>query len=167
MNDPPLETKIPRGTIVHEEVARVHFDGACQPPKGGGLATFGFVIDGALEHRDGGLAVPPWSAHATNNVAEYVGAIRALEWLLEHRFQGIVVVLGDSQLVVRQMRGEYEVKAEHLKAYHARLSQLAQQFREVRFDWVPREENAEADRLSKEALLAELPAARKLRQPAE
>jgi ribonuclease HI len=167
MTEPPLEAKIPRGTTAPEKIARVHFDGACQPPKGGGVATYGFVVDGALEGQDSGLAVPPWSAHATNNVAEYVGAIRALEWLLAHDFRGIVVIVGDSQLVIRQMQGEYEVKAEHLKAYHDFLTRLSQEFSEVRFEWVPREQNIEADRLSKEALHDALPAARQLRPATE
>ncbi|MCI4350443.1 MAG: ribonuclease HI family protein [Thermoplasmata archaeon] len=164
MTEAPLDSHLPRGTIVNEPVARVHFDGACQPPRGGGVATFGFVVDGTnLSHTDKGLAVPPWSPNATNNVAEYVAAIRALEWLRGRSFSGIVVVIGDSQLVIRQMNGEYDVKAEHLKAYHAHLQRLVQEFKEVRFEWVPREENTEADRLSKEALIDALPAARKLR----
>ncbi|MCI4318616.1 MAG: ribonuclease HI family protein [Thermoplasmata archaeon] len=164
MTEPPLEPRIPRGTVVHEPIVRVAFDGACQPPKGGGVATYGFVVEGeGLEHRDKGLAVPPWSPHATNNVAEYVAATRALEWLLERGYRGIVLVAGDSQLVIRQMQGEYEVRAEHLREYHAQLARLVAQFEDVRFSWIPREQNVEADRLSKEALLEALPLARKLR----
>ena len=164
MSEPPLESRIPRGTAVHEPIVRIQFDGACQPPKGGGVATYGFVVEGGgFHHRDKGLAVPPWSPHATNNVAEYVGAIRALEWLLDRAFRGIVLVVGDSQLVIRQMRGEYEVRAEHLRAYHTQLAQLAGRFENVRFEWVPREENTEADALSKEALLEAMPIARRLR----
>ncbi len=47
------------------------------------------------------------------------------------------------------MSGEYEVRAEHLKAYHERLAALVGQFEEVRFNWVPRGENQRADELSK------------------
>jgi ribonuclease HI len=61
-------------------------------------------------------------------------------------------VEGDSQLVIRQMNGEYEVRAEHLKAYHDWLAQLARSFPKVEFRWVPREENAMADALSKRAV---------------
>jgi ribonuclease HI len=105
--------------------------------------------------------VKPWSRHSTNNVAEYVAAIRALEYLLSRGFRGPVLVFGDSQLVVRQMTGEYEVKAEHLKAYHAHLEKLAAQFEELRFHWVRREENARADELSKAAFRAEAPLIRR------
>jgi ribonuclease HI len=140
----------------------VHFDGACQPPRGGGVATYGFTIEGeGLDYEESGLAVPPWSPRATNNVAEYTAAIRALEHLAGTGFRGQVLLIGDSELVVRQMQGEYEVRAEHLKAYRERLQQLATRFGDVRFVWVPREENARADALTQEALRrAEIDAAR-------
>lgn len=148
------EPKLPRGTTVFPEVVQVHFDGACEPPAGGGVATYGFVVEGPdLHYEDCGLAVAPWSPRATNNVAEYTAAIRALEWLSAQGFRGTVLLFGDSQLVVRQMSGEYAVRAEHLKAYHQHLAALAQRFGEVRFRWVPRSENELADRLSKQALV--------------
>lgn len=144
---------IPRGVATLAGTVEVHFDGACAPPKGGGVATFGFHLEGAgYLHEDHGLAVRPFSEHATNNVAEYVAAIQALEWLAKQGYPGDVVLLGDSQLVIRQMQGEYEVRAEHLRAYHERLGQLSRRFRRVEFRWVPREQNGRADALSKMAL---------------
>jgi len=131
----------------------VHFDGACQPPGSEGVAGWGFVIDGpGLHYEDFGLATRPYSPHSTNNVAEYVGAIRALEQLRSIGYSGDVVVEGDSQLVIRQMNGEYEVRKEHLKAYHEWLRRLAEGFVKVEFRWVPREENTLADALSKRAV---------------
>ena len=85
-------------------------------------------------------------------MAEYVAAIRALEWLAEHGYRGAVRAYGDSQLVVRQMDGSYRVRAEHLRAYHDRLLQLTRSFASVEFEWVPRERNERADELSKRAL---------------
>ena len=147
------DREVPRGVATLDGPVEVHFDGACAPPKGGGVATFGYHLEGAgYLHEDRGLAVRPYSEHATNNVAEYVGAIRALEWLRAHGYRGPVVLVGDSQLVIRQMTGEYEVKAEHLKAYHEHLTQLARRFRQVEFRWVRRSENVRADALSKLAL---------------
>ena len=144
---------LPRAQLVFPSLVEVHFDGACQPPSGGGVATYGFTVDGeGLEHEESGLAAPPWSPRSTNNVAEYTAAIRALEHLRERGFRGQVLLIGDSELVIRQMQGEYAVRAEHLKAYRERLHQLARQFAEVRYIWVPREENQRADELSKEAL---------------
>ena len=137
----------PEGPIV------VHFDGACEGGHGGSIATYGFTIEGpGLRLEDGGLAVPPFHERATNNVAEYAGAICALERLVASGYAGEVVLAGDSQLVLRQMSGEYAVRAEHLGAYHERLRQLVARFRRVEFRWVPREENARADALSKAAL---------------
>lgn len=131
----------------------VHFDGACQPPKGPGVATFGFTIEGeGLYFEERGLATRPYSEHSTNNVAEYVAAIRALEWLRGQRYRGPVVVAGDSQLVIRQMLGEYRVRTEHLKAYQSWLARLASEFSAVEWRWVPRRENSRADSLSKVAL---------------
>jgi ribonuclease HI len=141
----------------------VHFDGACQPPKGPGVATFGFVVEGeGLYAEEYGLATPPYSEHSTNNVAEYVAAIRALEWLRSQGYRGAVTVAGDSQLIIRQMKGEYEVRTEHLAAYHTWLHTLAKEFQSVEWQWVPREENRRADALSKRALEDARPAARRL-----
>jgi ribonuclease HI len=109
-------------------------------------------VGGGLDFEDQGLAAPPWSPRATNNVAEYQAAICALEYLHRQGFRGTVVMHGDSQLVVRQMRGEYEVRAENLKPFHERLRQLEGMFEQVQFEWIPREENGRADALSKLAL---------------
>lgn len=147
--------ELPRGTTLLPEIAQVHFDGACEPARGGGIATYGFLVEGAgPPYEECGLAVRPWSPHATNNVAEYTAAIRALEHLSGAGFRGHVLLMGDSQLVVRQMSGEYEVRAPHLKAYHDRLGALVRHFADVRFVWVPREQNQRADALSKRAFEA-------------
>lgn len=148
-------------------MVQVRFDGACQPARGGGIATFGFTVEGeGLDHEGSGLAVPPWSPQATNNVAEYSAAICALEWLLGQGYAGPVLVLGDSELVIKQMNGDYEVRAEHLKAYHDRLAQLGAKFADVKFVWVPREDNRRADELSKIAIEEATPDARRLRRMA-
>jgi ribonuclease HI len=148
------ENRIPRGVArMDVPTLQIHFDGACQPPKGPGIATYGYTIEGpGFYEEDRGLATRPYSEHSTNNVAEYVAAIRALEWLRSHDLHGAIVVSGDSQLVIRQMLGEYEVRTEHLRAYHDRLAQLAAEFASVTWRWIPREQNARADALSKQAL---------------
>jgi ribonuclease HI len=137
---------------------RVHFDGACQTIGGRRIAAYGFWLEGegGLRHEEWGLAVPPGHPRATNNVAEYVAAIRPLEWLVARPYSGDVEMIGDSQLVVRQVTGEYRVREEHLTAYHARLAQLVSRFRRVEFRWVRREENPRADLLSKRAIEAAL-----------
>ncbi|MHB1866510.1 MAG: ribonuclease HI [Thermoplasmata archaeon] len=139
----------------------VHFDGACEPARGGGVAAYGFTVEGEGQDREAsGLAVPRNDPSATNNVAEYVGAIRALEFLARSGYSGPVEIRGDSQLVIRQSTGEYAVRTAHLKPLHDRLMELTKSFEEVRFRWVPREENQRADALSKQGLLGRPAAAR-------
>jgi ribonuclease HI len=159
------DDQIPRGvTTLDGHGVHVHFDGACQPPKGPGVAAYGFTVEGeGLDFEDCGLATRPYSEHSTNNVAEYVAATRALEWLHEQGYRGAVIASGDSQLVIRQMRGEYQVRTEHLQAYQSWLARLAREFAAVEWRWIPREQNGRADALSKLALEEARPAARRLR----
>jgi len=88
---------------------------------------------------------------ATNNVAEYRGAIAALERLLRWKVDRVVLRL-DSQLVVRQLNGSYRVKDAGLKPLHARAMELIARFSSVELQHVPRAENALADRLANQAL---------------
>jgi len=122
------------------------------------VAAYGFTIEGGgLDREESGLAVPRHDPTATNNVAEYIGAIRALEYLARCGYSGPVEVRGDSQLVIRQATGAYTVRAPHLKPLYDRLMELTRGFEEVRFRWVPREENRRADALSKQGLIGRRP----------
>jgi ribonuclease HI len=164
-DEPGPDALVPRGIASGESgPVRVYFDGACEPARGGGLATFGYTIEGAgFDLEECGLAVRPYSERATNNVAEYAGAIQALERLHGLGYTGPVEVRGDSQLVIRQMRGEYEVRADHLRPYHDWLTALAGRFASVAWEWVPREQNQRADALSKQALADHGPGAQRHR----
>ncbi|MGA7923126.1 MAG: ribonuclease HI [Thermoplasmata archaeon] len=148
-----MEAQLPRASTTFSGAVVVYFDGACESARPGRLATYGFTLAGeSLSYEERGLAVRPGSPRATNNVAEYVGATRALEWLVGRQYTGPVFLCGDSQLVVRQMKGEYTVKADHLKAYHEHLTRLARTFERVEYVWVPREQNRRADELTKLAI---------------
>ena len=85
--------------------------------------------------------------HATNNVAEYRGLIAALEWCAA-KGASTVRVRSDSLLLVQQMRGVYKVKNEGLKPLHGQARLLAHRIGRVEFEHIPRELNAEADRLA-------------------
>lgn len=83
---------------------------------------------------------------ATNNVAEYQGLIAGLKLALSQDVHRLDVFM-DSLLVIEQMKGKYRVKHPGLKPLHASARELAVKFERVRFNSVPREENAHADRL--------------------
>jgi len=84
---------------------------------------------------------------ATNNVAEYEALLMGLEALIELTRKKIIVH-SDSQLLVRQLNGEYRVKDEKLQQLHRRASRLLRQFDSYRIVHVRRELNKAADRLA-------------------
>ena len=87
----------------------------------------------------------------TNNVAEYRSLIAGLEAAARHGARTLVVRM-DSELVVRQMLGQYKVKNEGLKVLHAAARHAAVAVGVVRFESVPRDDNGRADALVNEAL---------------
>lgn len=85
--------------------------------------------------------------HATNNVAEYEALVMGLEALIELK-RNRIVVQSDSQLLVRQLNGEYRVKDEKLRLLYQRATGLLRQFTSYRIVHVRRELNRAADRLA-------------------
>ncbi len=88
---------------------------------------------------------------ATNNVAEYRGLIAGLDAAIRLGASPLVVYM-DSELVVRQMTGEYRVKHEGLKPLHAEAAQRADQLKPVRFVAVRRGQNERADQIVNDTL---------------
>lgn len=89
--------------------------------------------------------------HATNNVAEYRALVAGLETARSRDVTDLEIRL-DSLLLVRQVTGEYRVKAAHLKPYHRDVTRLLKEFDRVSISHVPREQNRVADALANEAL---------------
>jgi ribonuclease H / adenosylcobalamin/alpha-ribazole phosphatase len=127
--------------------ARLSTDGGARGNPG--PAAYGYV----LEAEDGTIL----AAHgerigvATNNVAEYRALIAGLEKAVEVGVDQLEVV-SDSELLVKQMKGEYRVKNENLRPLSVEASRLARQVGRVRWTSVRREHNELADRLVNEAL---------------
>jgi ribonuclease HI len=127
--------------------ARLSTDGGARGNPG--PAAFGYV----LEADDGTVL----AAHgerigvATNNVAEYRALIAGLEKALELGLDEVEVV-SDSELLVKQMTGEYRVKNEALKELSQEAVRLARRVGDVSYTAVRREHNELADRLVNEAL---------------
>ena len=133
------------------EPVTVFCDGLCEPNPGG-IATFGWVAYRGSEKLQEFCSVLCAGDGATNNVAEYGAVTSVLGWLLANGHANKrVVVHSDSELLVCQLAGKYRVRAPNIVPLHRQVLNLATLFREVTFKWVPREENAEADALSRKA----------------
>jgi ribonuclease HI len=127
--------------------ARLSTDGGARGNPG--PAAFGYVLEG-----EEGTVL---AAHgetigvATNNVAEYRALLAGLERAVELGVDELEVV-SDSELLVKQMRGEYRVKNAALRELSASAARLARQVGDVTYTAVRREHNELADRLVNEAL---------------
>ena len=92
---------------------------------------------------------------ATNNVAEYTAVLEGLRLASRLRASDVEVRL-DSELVARQLNGEYRIKNSNLKAIYRSVISEAARFDSCRYKHIPRAENARADELANEALDVEL-----------
>jgi ribonuclease HI len=127
--------------------ARLYTDGGARGNPG--PAAFAYV----LEAEDGTVLAAHGEAIgvATNNVAEYRALVAGLEKAVEVGV-GELEVVSDSELLVKQMRGDYRVKSRALQELSLEAARLARQLRSVVYTAVRREHNELADRLVNEAL---------------
>ena len=125
----------------------IHIDGASRGNPG--EAGFGVFVEDEAGKEIAGLY--GYLGHATNNVAEYQALLHALRYALS---QGAtrVRVFSDSELVVRQISGEYKVKHKDMVPLHREATSLLRRFEEAKVSHVPRERNRDADRLANQAL---------------
>ena len=120
----------------------IYFDGASRGNPG--PASYG-VFSPA------GIALSEAIGVTTNNVAEWRGFLAALAAARDAGAEHLEV-RADSQLVLKQFRGEYRMKAAHLAGYLDEARRLARAFRSVKVTHVPRERNRDADALANAAL---------------
>ena len=127
--------------------ARLFTDGGARGNPG--PAAYGFV----LETEDGTVLAAEGESigTATNNIAEYSGLVAGLQKALELHVSSVEVV-SDSELMVKQMRGEYRVKNEALRELYEEAASLARRLGNVEYRHVRRAHNELADRLVNEAL---------------
>lgn len=139
----------------------LHVDGLYEPRyRPDGVATYGFVVThgGEVVHEEKGLVAPPGEL-ASSNVAEFGALIQGLTWLRERDLGGCpLVVRGDSRLVVETVAGRWKLSSEvlllllPLRDVARRLvAEIGGEGCVVTLEKVPREQIAEADRLSREA----------------
>ncbi|MGH3091382.1 MAG: ribonuclease HI family protein [Gaiellaceae bacterium] len=127
--------------------ARLSTDGGARGNPGPAAAAY------VLETEDGTVVAAHGEAIgvATNNVAEYRALVAGLHKAVELGVDELEVV-SDSELLVKQMRGEYRIKNAALVELSLEATRLARQLASVRFTAVRREHNELADRLVNEAL---------------
>ncbi len=126
--------------------AHVYFDGASRGNPGPAAIGWVIVTDGGIVE-EGSERI----GEATNNEAEYRALRRALQVARDIGFEK-VEVRGDSELIVKQVRGEYDVDAPHLKEHRVAIRELLETFADWSLTAVPREVNDRADELANEAL---------------
>lgn len=127
---------------------RIHIDGGSRgnPGPAAAAAVIFDADSGRLLHEAGYFL-----GRTTNNVAEYHGLLRALELAREFKADEIEI-FSDSELMVRQINGQYKVKSPDLQPLFAQARQLLDRVGSWRMDHVYRERNARADELANRAL---------------
>ena len=145
--------------VINNPTYIAYFDGACEPVNAGGTAAYGAVIMQEGHHiwECSELFYPAQGKeHETsNNLAEYCGLIAVLEHLLSlGAQQEPIMVYGDSQLVIQQMFGRWNIKAGIYVPYALKAKELCQIFSMLSGQWIPRQQNTVAHALSKAPLKA-------------
>jgi len=142
----------------------VNFDGLCEPANPAGIPCYGFVVKDELAtllYREYGLVdlVKPFSPQANSNTAEYGSAIRAMEWLVQNGYTSDnpdceILARGDSQLIIRKLSSNhYSPRTARISSLYDKAIILRSKFApdSIKFEWIKRNENREADKLAKEA----------------
>jgi ribonuclease HI len=136
----PIEAKV---AVMPELVAYV--DGGCLGNPG--PSGIGVVISGCA---NGTVRIAKWIGHQDNNVAEYAALMEALQYAVSLKAQRLHVY-SDSEVVVRQMTGQYVCRSPRLYSLHWTCRKLARALK-FSISHVPRENNAEANGLAQSAL---------------
>lgn len=124
----------------------VYFDGASRGNPG--PAAIGWVlVNSSGIVTEGGDTIKS----TTNNRAEYAALTRGLEVATAHSFEK-VDIRGDSELIIKQVRGEYQTNQPALRERRIEVRQLLESFDDYTLEHVPREANSRADKLANKAL---------------
>jgi ribonuclease HI len=127
------------------------FDGATEPKNPGGHGAWGAVVkvDGNTVFAKGGYVGN--GPTISNNVSEYAAFIAAAEECL--KYPGVVIIRGDSKLVVMQLNGKWKAKGGLYKPFYEKAKLVWKELRSrAKLVWIPREENDQCDYLSKGVL---------------
>jgi len=127
----------------------VYIDGLTEPVNPGGITTYAFVVyhEGRKVYEERKFVGS--GRGFSNNVGEYSALFAAMKWLIAKGYVSDVEIRSDSKLLVYQMRGEWEAKKGLYIETYKKAKELLPSFKNITFRWVPRDENQEADRLSR------------------
>jgi len=131
-----------------------HFDGSSKGNPG--PAQCGWIIfDDQKNEVDRGVRKSQYKQ--TNNVAEYMGLIELLKYILFSNVVGLVDIYGDSKVIINQVNGKWKCKSSNLRQYYNKALEHIQSIEDhgkaVTITWVPREQNTEADNLAQKGKL--------------
>ncbi len=124
-----------------------HIDGGARGNPG--PAGYGVVIEDEMGRSVTDLS--EYLGNQTNNYAEYSGLLAALNYVTKYGFKALKV-FSDSELMVKQIRGEYKVNHPVLKELHGKALRLIDDLEAFEINHVLREKNREADRLANRAM---------------
>ncbi len=136
----------------------LRFDGLFRSAHGDDSTQAGFMCYGwlvfhnktVIAHGHGGFA---HACHASSNAAEYLAMLEGLEAMLDMGIQKERVrVVGDARSVIQQMQGMAAVRSAGIIGLHQRALRLSAQFKRIKWLWIPRNENKDADQLTRRAL---------------
>jgi len=127
--------------------AIIYTDGACSGNPGPAGAGYIILDEDGTTVSEGVVPI----GKATNNIAEYQGAISALQDALRLGFTA-ATLRSDSELMCKQVWGKYRIKNPNLQKLHIELRQQMAQFERVVFEHVMRDKNERADALAREAV---------------
>lgn len=130
----------------------IYSDGLCEPYNPKGVATYGWVAYRDEEEITCGLGFIKEGEGATNNLAEYTALIRAIAWVWKtDQKDEQILFRADSQLVIKQLTGEWRVKSETIRPLYERTQRGLSELSNYDLEWIPSERNMRADALSNQA----------------
>jgi ribonuclease HI len=130
---------------------KAYFDGATRAANPDQMAIGWYIVES-------GKIIKEYSeelGYGTNNEAEYSSLISLLEYIITENLCDIIIY-GDSNLIVNQVRGTWSVKSPNLQKYHEKASKLYNIIDNCNLNWIPRNSNTKADELSKSPFKKEI-----------
>jgi len=128
------------------------FDGRTEPNPNG-ISSYGVIVEvnGNEVLREGKYVGR--GEGQMNNRAEYEACIKVLDFLTDLDMGGAqIIVRGDSQLVIQQLSGKWRIGGGAYREKALEAKKKAEVFSDIRFEWIPKEQNWECDRLASEAV---------------